>query len=134
MKGIWIPAEIWSLMIGGKISVREVQLLSIIKNLEDSEKNCFASNDYFAKVLGVRKNYISRMIANLKSNGFIEQVKFDGIRREMRTLVVPDGDRTLTINQESEHHKEGESEYHKLCNAELHNSAMRVLPPGELDK
>jgi len=134
MKGIWIPAEIWSLMIGGKISVREVQLLSIIKNLEDSEKNCFASNDYFAKVLGVRKNYISRMIANLKSKGFIEQVKFDGRRRQMKTLIVPDGDRTLTINQESEHHKEGESEYHKLCNAELHNSAMRVLPEGELDK
>ena len=74
MKGIWIPAEIWELMIIGEISVREVQLLSIIKNLEDSEKNCFASNEYFAKVLNVRKNYISRMIANLKSKGFIEQV------------------------------------------------------------
>ena len=134
MKGIWIPAEIWELMISGEISVREVQLLSIIKNLEDSEKNCFASNEYFAKVLNVRKNYISRMIANLKSKGFIEQVKFDGRRRQMKTLIVPDGDRTLTINQKPEYHEEGESEYHKLCNAELHGSDTLVLPPGELNK
>jgi DNA-binding MarR family transcriptional regulator len=133
MKGIWIPAEIWNLMIIGEISVREVQLLSIIKNLEDSEQNCFASNEYFAKVLNVRKNYISRMIANLKSKGFIEQVKFDGRRRQMKTLIVPDGDRTLTINQESEHHKEGDSAYHKQCNAELHNRARRPLTTLKVD-
>jgi hypothetical protein len=126
-KGVWIPAEIWNLMVSGDLSVREVQLLSIIRNLEESKNGCFASNEYFAKVLAVSQVYISRMIKNLKQRGFIEQVKFDGRRRHIRTLsVVPDMNRTSHVNNQPV--------LNNQFNSELNSSATLSSPTGKINK
>lgn len=126
-KGIWIPIEIWNLMISGDLSVREIQLLSMIKNLEESENDCYASNGYFAKLLGVSDIYISRMIKNLKQRGFIEQVKFDGRRRHIRTLsMVPDMSRTNRITNTSA--------LNNQYNADLNASATLSSPTGKINK
>ena len=134
-KGIWIPVEVWELMISGAISTREVQLLSIIKNLENTDKGCFASNGYLGKMLNVRREYISRMIKNLKQRGFIELVKFDGRRRHIRTLsMVTDMSGTGSITNNAELTKEVNAALNDPYNAALHSSATPLPLTGEVDK
>jgi len=48
------------------LSIPERFLLSMINSL-DKEDNCYATNRYFADILGVSIRYISEMIATLKN-------------------------------------------------------------------
>lgn len=77
--GIWIPREIECLE---DLSVSEKYLLSEIRSLTLA-KGCFASNTYFAKLLGKKPDTISRMISKLKKQNYISQLSFDGRRREL---------------------------------------------------
>lgn len=77
--GIWIPREIECLE---DLSVSEKYLLSEIRSLTLA-KGCFASNAYFAKLLGKQPDTISRMISKLKKRNYISQLSFDGRRREL---------------------------------------------------
>ncbi|PJZ79249.1 helix-turn-helix domain-containing protein [Leptospira meyeri] len=77
--GIWIPREIECLE---DLSVSEKYLLSEIRSLTLA-KGCFASNTYFAKLLGKKPDTISRMISKLKKRNYISQLSFDGRRREL---------------------------------------------------
>ncbi|TGK45563.1 helix-turn-helix domain-containing protein [Leptospira bouyouniensis] len=77
--GIWIPREIECLV---DLSVSEKYLLSEIRSLTLA-KGCFASNTYFAKLLGKKPDTISRMISKLRKRNYISQLSFDGRRREL---------------------------------------------------
>lgn len=77
--GIWIPREVECLE---DLSVSEKYLLSEIRSLTLA-KGCFASNTYFAKLLGKKPDTISRMISKLKKRNYISQLSFDGRRREL---------------------------------------------------
>lgn len=77
--GIWIPREIECLT---DLSVSEKYLLSEIRSLTLA-KGCFASNAYFAKLLGKKEDTISRMISKLKRLGYVVLKSFDGRRREL---------------------------------------------------
>lgn len=77
--GIWIPREIECLE---DLSVSEKYLLSEIRSLTLA-KGCFASNAYFAKLLGKQPDTISRMISKLRKRNYISQLSFDGRRREL---------------------------------------------------
>lgn len=77
--GIWIPREIECLE---DLSVSEKYLLSEIRSLTLA-KGCFASNSYFAKLLGKKPDTVSRMISKLRKRNYISQLSFDGRRREL---------------------------------------------------
>lgn len=76
-QGIWIPARIESRR---DLSIAEKVILSEIESFTTSGK-CFASNEHFANLLGLKPDTISRMISRLKKRGFVIQTGFDGRRR-----------------------------------------------------
>jgi DNA-binding transcriptional regulator GbsR (MarR family) len=78
--GIWIPRDIY---LNRDLSWTDKILLIEIESL-DNERGCFASNDYFAKFLGVTNTTISQSISKLKKLGFVEQVSFDGRTRVLK--------------------------------------------------
>lgn len=76
-QGIWIPARIESRR---DLSIAEKVILSEIESFTSSGK-CFASNEHFANLLGLKPDTVSRMISRLKRRGFVVQTGFDGRRR-----------------------------------------------------
>ena len=46
-KGVWIPKEIW---LNTDLSIIEKVLLVEIDSLDNSDRGCFASNEYLAKL------------------------------------------------------------------------------------
>ncbi|TGL23033.1 DNA-binding protein [Leptospira yanagawae] len=76
-QGIWIPARIESRR---DLSIAEKVILSEIESFTSSGK-CFASNEHFANLLGLKPDTVSRMISRLKKKGFVIQTGFDGRRR-----------------------------------------------------
>lgn len=67
-KGVWIPREIW---LCDDLSWTEKMLLVEIDSLAQNNE-CFATNDYFAKFFGLKKDTISKLVSSLKSKGYIE--------------------------------------------------------------
>jgi hypothetical protein len=80
-KGIWIPKEIW---LNTDLSIIEKVLLVEIDSLDNSEKGCFASNEYLASFLQLSEGRVANIISDLKKRKFIIQVFFDGRNRGLR--------------------------------------------------
>ncbi|TGK45531.1 helix-turn-helix domain-containing protein [Leptospira bouyouniensis] len=76
--GLWIPVEIEVL----PLNLTEKVLLAEIVSL-DRVGECFASNEHFSKLLGIRPDSASRMISKLKKLGYIKQTGFDGRKRKL---------------------------------------------------
>jgi DNA-binding Lrp family transcriptional regulator len=91
--GLWIPVEIEVL----PLSLTEKVLLSEIVSL-DRVGECFASNEHFSKLLGVRSDSVSRLISKLKKAGYLKQIGFDGRRRKLLP-TLPSGSIALKPNQ-----------------------------------
>ena len=68
LTGVWIPIEI--LEIEG-LNLNEKVLLSMVFNL-DNEQGCYASNEYFARFLGVSKDRVSKIISGLSKKGYLK--------------------------------------------------------------
>lgn len=68
-KGIWLPKELWFL---DDLNLTEKVLLSVINSLTDADNGCFANNEYFAKLLGLSKGRISKIINALVKRGYLE--------------------------------------------------------------
>ena len=66
-KGVWIPKEIW---LSPDLDVVEKCLLVEIQSL-DNEHGCYASNEHFAKFLGVNERTVQRKIKKLVDKGYI---------------------------------------------------------------
>lgn len=60
-KGIWIPKEV---LCNKNLGQTEKFLISSIFTL-DSGKGCYATNGYFAKLLGISKDRVSKVINKL---------------------------------------------------------------------
>ncbi|TGM88280.1 helix-turn-helix domain-containing protein [Leptospira bouyouniensis] len=99
--GLWIPVEIEAL----PLSLSEKVLLAEIVSL-DRIGECFASNEHFSKLLGVRPDSASRMISKLKKLGYIKQTGFDGRKRKLipilETKTKPKADLILSKPSSSE--------------------------------
>ena len=59
-------------------------IFAMIELKDSPKKHCFASNEYFAKLLKVTTTTISTSISNLKKHGYIEDVMFDGRKRTIK--------------------------------------------------
>lgn len=104
-KGVWIPKSIW---LNPDLSLREKCLLVEIDSLDnDSERGCFASNEYLGNFLGISTGHVTNMITRLKGLGFITQVYFDGRQRGLRVTCLHenmDADSMKTWRQTPEKH------------------------------
>jgi len=80
-KGVWIPKEIW---LNNDLSIIEKVLLVEIDSLDNSDRGCFASNEYLAKFVQLSEGRVANIISDLKKRKFIIQVFFDGRNRGLR--------------------------------------------------
>lgn len=82
-KGVWIPVEIWDSM---ELSWMEKCLLAEINSL-DHGSGCYAGNEFLAERFKTTAGNIAKIISELRSRGFIEDVAFDGRTRWIRVAV-----------------------------------------------
>lgn len=68
-KGIWIPIE---LVNNKDLNWPNKVLLAEIYYLNKLPSGCFASNDFFANLLGTERSAASKRISYLKKNGYIQ--------------------------------------------------------------
>ena len=80
-KGVWIPKEIW---LNSDLSIIEKVLLVEIDSLDNSDRGCFASNEYLAKFVQLSEGRVANIISDLKKRKFLIQVFFDGRNRGLR--------------------------------------------------
>ena len=82
-KGVWIPKEVW---LNPNLSIIEKCLLVEIDSLDNSQKGCFASNEYLANFFKLSESRMANVISDLKKRGFINQIYFDGRNRGLRIV------------------------------------------------
>ena len=111
-KGIWIPKEIW---LSPDLNYVEKILLVEIDSL-DNEEGCYASNEYFAKFLGISKDRVSKLISGLCKKGYlISNIKYKEHSKEVDKRIL-----NTTIGYK---HPLGENTYTP--------SVKTPIPPGE---
>lgn len=69
LEGLWIPKE---MLLNHELSLQEKVLLSSIKNLSGNAE-CYASNHYFAELLGLSKKRVEGVLKRLDSAGYISR-------------------------------------------------------------
>jgi hypothetical protein len=67
-KGVWIPKKVW---LAEDLNWTEKMLLVEIDSLS-TNRECYASNDYFAKFFKLSKHTISLVVSSLKEKGYID--------------------------------------------------------------
>ncbi len=67
-KGVWIPKEIW---LNTDLSIIEKVLLVEIDSLDNSDRGCFASNEYLANFVQLSEGRVANIISDLKKRKFI---------------------------------------------------------------
>lgn len=82
-KGVWIPVEIWD---STELSWMEKCLLAEINSL-DNGTGCYAGNEFLAERFKTTAGNIAKIICELRSKKFIEDVAFDGRTRWIRVAV-----------------------------------------------
>ena len=82
-KGVWIPVEIWD---STELSWMEKCLLAEINSL-DNGTGCYAGNEFLAERFKTTAGNIAKIICELRSKKFVEDVAFDGRTRWIRVAV-----------------------------------------------
>lgn len=127
-KGIWISAEVW---LDERLTALDKIILAEINSL-DTDEGCFASNKYIAEFCGTKENTVSLSISKLKELGYIEQVKFDGRQRVLKSCLTKNQRQTL---------KKSKADLEKIKGSTLNNNidyytnrenktAKRFTPPS----
>ena len=80
-KGVWIPKEIW---LNNDLSIIEKVLLVEIDSLDNSERGCFASNEYLAKFVQLSESRVAHIISDLKKRKYLIVVFTDGRNRGLK--------------------------------------------------
>ena len=80
-KGVWIKKEIW---LNTNLTLIEKVLIVEIDSLDNSERGCFASNEYLSKFVNLSEGRVANIISDLKKRDLIIQLFFDGRNRGLR--------------------------------------------------
>lgn len=67
-EGVWIPRDVFE---NDELTLHEKIVYSMIQNLS-SDEPCFASNGYFAKILGMSPRRVSSHISKIKAKGYVQ--------------------------------------------------------------
>jgi len=100
-KGVWIKKEIW---LNTDLSIIEKVLLVEIDSLDNSDRGCFASNEYLASFVQLSEGRVANIIVDLKKRGYIIQLFFDGRNRGLRTQ---ESESSFNENVKAEYTKTG---------------------------
>lgn len=84
-KGIWIPIEIWE---DKNLNWNEKILFLEIDSYTSRDSDCYISNEYIAKLLGVTETSANKILSSLISKGYVVKTKFDGRKRYIKTNMV----------------------------------------------
>jgi hypothetical protein len=132
-KGVWIPKEIW---LNTELSIIEKVLLVEIDSLDNSERGCFASNEYLASFVQLSEGRVANIIVDLKKRGFIIQLFFDGRNRGLRTQISESSfnenvkaDLTKTTKQRTQKREHNNTENKTSNNTNDKCCEMPFTPP-----
>ena len=84
---MFIPAGVWN---HPSLNCVHKCLYAEIHAIGGWQGDCYASNEYLGKTVGVGKDQASNMVNELIEFGMIQVVKFDGRKRWLRTLLDRD--------------------------------------------
>lgn len=70
VKGVWIPIEIWE---NEHLSIQEKVVLAEIDSFCSRYESCYASNEHFAKFIGVSTRRIRDILKSLEDKHLIER-------------------------------------------------------------
>ena len=70
VKGVWIPIEIWE---NEHLSIQEKVVLAEIDSFCSCYDSCYASNEHFAKFIGVGARRIQKIIKSLEDKHLVER-------------------------------------------------------------
>lgn len=124
LKGLWIPADI---LLDEKLTDKEKIILSMILYLSEENKCCFASNKYFASIVNVTANRISKIISSLNKKEYINiklKYKTDSKEIEERQITPI----VQNINRYCQNQQEG------IGKNNYSSSQKEPYPIGENDK
>jgi hypothetical protein len=77
--GVWIPKEIWEMQ---DLNLIEKCFLAVIHSLNSNDKECIASNKWFAEFFGITRKHASRVINSLAAKQKISVCKIaDTLRK-----------------------------------------------------
>ena len=129
-KGVWIPKEIW---LNTDLSIIEKVLLVEIDSLDNSDRGCFASNEYLAKFVQLSEGRVANIISDLKKRKFIIQVFFDGRNRGLR---INKSESSFNENVKAEYTKTGKQttrkrEHNNTMNKTNNNTDYIIENPSE---
>lgn len=83
--GIWVPREIW---IHPTLSLQAKCLWAEIQSLNSEEHGgCYASDAYLSGFLGIGLARIQEVLKELRDEGLIENISFNGRRRIMKAVI-----------------------------------------------
>jgi len=124
LKGLWIPAEI---LLDEKLSDKEKIILSMILYLSEENKCCFANNKYFANIVNVTANRISKIISSLNTKEYINiKLKYKTYSKEIEERqIIP---MVKNINRYCRNQQEGIGENN------YSDSQKQQYPIGNNDK
>ena len=81
--GVWVAQWIYDL----DLNPNQIRLYAEIVSL-DAKDGCYASNEYFAKILHLKQDTISRLVSQLKEKGLLIQTRFDGRKRFLKPVLL----------------------------------------------
>lgn len=84
-KGVWIPKQIW---LDDRLEALDKMIFAVIDSFTSEEKNCFASNKYFADFCKCSERKVSNSITKLIKYGYVDKVNFDGRTRQLRSCLT----------------------------------------------
>ena len=95
VKGIWIPIEVWERK---DLSVNEKVLFAEVDSYTTKDKDCFMSDEYISKFLGINKTNANKTLSSLIKKGLVFKTRFDGRRRYVKAALSQTT--TLTCQQQ----------------------------------
>lgn len=84
IKGIFIPIEIWT---NKGLTWNEKILFMEIDSFTSKSKDCYVSNEYIAKLLGVTETSANKILSSLIKKGYVIKTKFDGRKRWVKSAL-----------------------------------------------
>lgn len=85
-RGCWFPPVLMDMIADKKVSLPGAVLLMLVDSLcRHGGKDCWASNEYLGKRLGLSGERVRKIISELRKSGLLIQTGFDGRSRFLST-------------------------------------------------
>ena len=83
-KGVWIPKEVW---LDNRLNALDKVILAEVDSLDQSDRGCYASNQYIAEFCQCSVTKVSTSISKLIEYGYLFVQKFDGRERQLKSRL-----------------------------------------------